>query len=99
MTVHSTNAPRLVSLIATREVLHLSTCFDYPPIPIRSLDWSAIDSNTYDASYEGEWELPVLGVVSTPAAVLVRPDGYVAWVGDGTERGLVEALTAWFGSP
>jgi hypothetical protein len=47
---------RLVSLIATREVLHLSTCFDYPPIPIRSLDWSAIDSNTYDASYEGEDE-------------------------------------------
>ena len=52
-----------------------------------------------DASYEGEWELPVLGVVSAPAAVLVRPDGYVAWVGEGTERGLVEALTTWFGLP
>ena len=37
-----------------------------------------------DASYEGEWELPVLGVVGAPTAVLVRPDGYVAWVGDGT---------------
>jgi hypothetical protein len=47
---------RLVSLLATREVLHLETCFDYPPIPVRSMDWSAIDGNTYDASYEGEDE-------------------------------------------
>jgi len=50
-----------------------------------------------DASYTGEWELPVLGVVSPPSAVLVRPDGYVAWVGNGTSAGLDEALTAWFG--
>ena len=52
-----------------------------------------------DARYEGEWELPVLGAVSAPAAVLVRPDGYVAWVGDGTDAGLTEALTTWFGPP
>lgn len=52
-----------------------------------------------DASYDGEWELPVLGTVSAPTAVLVRPDGYVAWVGDGTDVGLVDALTAWFGRP
>ena len=51
-----------------------------------------------DASYEGEWELPVLGVVDAPGAVLVRPDGYVAWVGDGTGAGLGDALTAWFGT-
>jgi 3-(3-hydroxy-phenyl)propionate hydroxylase len=50
-----------------------------------------------DASYDGEWELPVLGVVSAPSAVLVRPDGYVAWIGDGTDRGLSDALTTWFG--
>jgi 3-(3-hydroxy-phenyl)propionate hydroxylase len=50
-----------------------------------------------DASYEGEWELPVLGVVGAPTAVLVRPDGYVAWVGDGTDAGLAEALATWFG--
>jgi 2-polyprenyl-6-methoxyphenol hydroxylase-like FAD-dependent oxidoreductase len=50
-----------------------------------------------DASYPGEWELPVLGVVSAPAAVLIRPDGYVAWVGDGTDLGLTEALVTWFG--
>jgi 2-polyprenyl-6-methoxyphenol hydroxylase-like FAD-dependent oxidoreductase len=47
----------------------------------------------------GAWELPVWGVVSAPAAVLVRPDGHVAWVGDGTDRGLREALTRWFGEP
>jgi 3-(3-hydroxy-phenyl)propionate hydroxylase len=52
-----------------------------------------------DASYNGEWELPVLGMVSAPTAVLIRPDGYVAWVGDGTQRGLPDALGAWFGPP
>ena len=51
------------------------------------------------ASYKDEWELPVLGLVSPPTAVLVRPDGYVAWVGNGTEEGLPEALATWFGSP
>ena len=50
-----------------------------------------------DAEYAGEWELPVLGRVAAPAAVLIRPDGYVAWVGDGTDTGLREALTTWFG--
>jgi hypothetical protein len=52
-----------------------------------------------DASYTGEWELPVLGAVAAPTAVLIRPDGYVAWVGDRTEPGLPEALTTWFGPP
>ena len=52
-----------------------------------------------DAEYSGRWELPVLGEVGAPAAVLIRPDGYVAWVGDGTDTGLREALTTWFGSP
>jgi aromatic ring hydroxylase-like protein len=50
-----------------------------------------------DASYDGEWELPVLGPVSAPVAALVRPDGYVAWVGDGSDAGLTDALTTWFG--
>jgi 3-(3-hydroxy-phenyl)propionate hydroxylase len=52
-----------------------------------------------DAKYAGPWELPVLGVVTAPTAVLIRPDGYVAWVGDGTQRGLTDALTTWFGPP
>jgi 3-(3-hydroxy-phenyl)propionate hydroxylase len=52
-----------------------------------------------DADYAGPWELPVLGTVTAPTAVLVRPDGYVAWVGDGTDAGLREALTTWFGTP
>jgi 3-(3-hydroxy-phenyl)propionate hydroxylase len=52
-----------------------------------------------DASYEGEWELPVLGRATAPSEVLVRPDGYVAWVGEGTGLGLREALTTWFGPP
>jgi hypothetical protein len=51
------------------------------------------------ARYTGKWQLPVLGEVAAPAAVLIRPDGYVAWVGDGTREGLTEALTTWFGSP
>jgi len=50
-----------------------------------------------DASYDGPWELPVLGAVTAPSSVLIRPDGYVAWVGDGTDTGLVDALTTWFG--
>jgi len=52
-----------------------------------------------DAEHVSSWELPVLGPVPPPTAVLIRPDGYVAWVGEGTPVGLPEALTAWFGPP
>jgi 2-polyprenyl-6-methoxyphenol hydroxylase-like FAD-dependent oxidoreductase len=52
-----------------------------------------------DAKYAGPWELPVLGRVTAPTAVLIRPDGYVGWVGDVTQPGLPDALTAWFGPP
>jgi 3-(3-hydroxy-phenyl)propionate hydroxylase len=52
-----------------------------------------------DADYAGDWELPALGRVAAPAAVLIRPDGYVAWVSGGTDTGLRDALTTWFGSP
>ena len=50
-----------------------------------------------DAESAGPWELPALGEVTAPSAVLIRPDGYVAWVGEGTDAGLAEALTAWVG--
>jgi 3-(3-hydroxy-phenyl)propionate hydroxylase len=52
-----------------------------------------------DATYSGAWELPVLGAVSAPTAALIRPDGYVAWVGEHTQHGLADALTTWFGAP
>jgi hypothetical protein len=52
-----------------------------------------------DAAYAGTWELPVVGAVAAPAAVLIRPDGHVAWVGDLTRSGLADALTTWFGPP
>ena len=52
-----------------------------------------------NAEYAGVWELPVLGVVTATTVVLIRPDGHVAWVGDGTNTGLRDALTTWFGSP
>jgi 3-(3-hydroxy-phenyl)propionate hydroxylase len=52
-----------------------------------------------EAEHAGAWELPAVGAVSAPAAVLIRPDGHVAWVGDGTDAGLADALTTWFGPP
>jgi glycine/D-amino acid oxidase-like deaminating enzyme len=52
-----------------------------------------------EAAYAGAWELPDVGAVAAPAAVLVRPDGYVAWAGDAARPGLAEALAAWLGPP
>jgi 2-polyprenyl-6-methoxyphenol hydroxylase-like FAD-dependent oxidoreductase len=52
-----------------------------------------------NAKYVGEWTLPALGTVTAPVAVLIRPDGHVAWVGDQTQSGLADALTTWFGPP
>ncbi|HEX4731842.1 MAG TPA: FAD-dependent monooxygenase [Solirubrobacterales bacterium] len=50
-----------------------------------------------DARYESPWELPAIGAVPAPAAVLIRPDGHVAWVGEPGDPGLTEALGTWFG--
>ena len=52
-----------------------------------------------DATHDGSWELPAIGTVAAPTAVLIRPDGHVAWVGEQTQHGLVDALTTWFGLP
>ena len=51
-----------------------------------------------DAAHDGEWQLPLVGTVPAPAAVLIRPDGYVAWVGDARQEGLAEALDTWVGA-
>jgi hypothetical protein len=52
-----------------------------------------------DATHHGAWDLPVVGPVPAPAAVLIRPDGHVAWTGGATDPGLPGALTTWFGPP
>jgi 3-(3-hydroxy-phenyl)propionate hydroxylase len=52
-----------------------------------------------DARYAGPWELPALGAVTAPTALLIRPDGHVAWIGDLTDLTLPDALTTWFGPP
>jgi hypothetical protein len=65
-------------------LIQLGQAFDITP-------W-AESIRQIDARYDGAWELPVLGAVAAPAAVLVRPDGHVAWVGEGTDHG-----PTWFG--
>jgi hypothetical protein len=55
--------------------------------------------DSIDARCEGPWELPAIGPVAAPVVVLIRPDGYVAWVGDETQLGLADALNTWFGPP
>lgn len=52
-----------------------------------------------DATYAGAWELPALGTVTAPTALLIRPDGYVGWVEEPAKLALADALTTWFGSP
>ena len=81
------------------ELLH-----DAEPVLLNFGDVGALDIAAWaqrvqlvDASYAGPWELPVLGEVSAPSAVLIRPDGHVAWVGEGRDAGLRDALTRWFG--
>ena len=49
--------------------------------------------------YDGGWELPVIGEVAPPPAVLIRPDGHVAWAGELTDPDLPRALATWFGAP
>jgi hypothetical protein len=51
-----------------------------------------------DAKHDGVWELPVLGEIAAPAAVVIRPDGHVAWAGDLKDPELSQALATWFGA-
>ena len=50
-----------------------------------------------DATYDGVWDLPLIGEIDAPAAVLIRPDDYVAWTGTHTDPELTSALSRWFG--
>jgi 2-polyprenyl-6-methoxyphenol hydroxylase-like FAD-dependent oxidoreductase len=51
------------------------------------------------ARYDGVWELPLIGEIPAPEAVLIRPDGYVAWTAQPGGLGLTDALMTWFGPP
>ncbi|MFE3093566.1 FAD-dependent monooxygenase [Streptomyces sp. NPDC059248] len=53
---------------------------------------------------DGDWSVPGVGAVPAPAALLIRPDGHIAWACDGDGDGdgiggpaLLAALTTWFG--
>lgn len=96
--------PDLDLLTAAGPVRVFALLHDARPMLINLGERGAIDISPWadrvkllDASYEGIWELPVIGAVLAPTTVLVRPDGHVAWVGDGNDDGLAEALASWFG--
>lgn len=58
----------------------------------------SLGSQAHSVTYEGPWVLPVLGEVPAPTGVLIRPDGHVGWVGQGTSDGLADALAQWCGT-
>jgi 2-polyprenyl-6-methoxyphenol hydroxylase-like FAD-dependent oxidoreductase len=98
--------PDLDLVTATGPLRVFDLLHDARPVLLNLGEPSAFDIKPWadrvqliDATYDGVWELPALGAVTAPAAVLIRPDGYVAWVGDRTQLGLVDALTTWFGPP
>jgi 3-(3-hydroxy-phenyl)propionate hydroxylase len=96
-----------LDLITANGALRVFTLLhDARPVFLNFAEPGEFDINSWtdrvrmiDCDYAGTWELPVIGAVSAPTAVLIRPDGYVAWVGDGTDVGLVDALSTWFGPP
>ena len=96
--------PDLDLVTADGPVRVFALLHDAPPVLINLGEPGALDIMRWadrvkliDASYEGSWELPVIGAVAAPRAVLIRPDGHVAWVGQDDDDGLAEALTRWFG--
>ena len=98
--------PDLEVIVADRPRRVYTMLHDAKPVLINVGEPGAFDITPWadrvqlmDAKYNGAWELPVIGAVSAPSAVLVRPDGHVAWVGDANQVGLVDALSKWFGPP
>ncbi|MFI9274314.1 FAD-dependent monooxygenase [Kitasatospora sp. NPDC052896] len=63
-----------------------------------------LSAGVADLTALGAWSDRVDVVVAEPepaldaALVLVRPDGFVAWLGNAAATGLDAALTTWFGS-
>jgi 3-(3-hydroxy-phenyl)propionate hydroxylase len=64
-----------------------------PPVPAGVADLKVVA-----AAATGPWQLPLLGDVPAPDAVLVRSDGHVAWVGSPDDASLQGAVDRWFGS-
>jgi 2-polyprenyl-6-methoxyphenol hydroxylase-like FAD-dependent oxidoreductase len=98
--------PDLDLVTANRPLRVFSLLHDARPVLLNFGEPSSFDITPWsdrvhsiDAKYSGAWELPSLGAVPAPGAVLIRPDGYVAWVGDRNQLGLGDALTRWFGPP
>ncbi len=98
--------PDLDLVTANGTVRVFTLLHDARPVLLNLADPGGVDIKAWadrvqliDAKYAGAWELPAIGAVKAPAAVLIRPDGYVAWVGDLDPLGLADALTNWFGPP
>jgi len=98
--------PDLDLLTANGPLRFFSLLHDARPVLLNLGEPSAFDLTPrtdrvqcIHAQYAGTWELPAIGEVAAPTAVLIRPDGYVAWVGDRTQPGLADALSTWFGAP
>jgi 3-(3-hydroxy-phenyl)propionate hydroxylase len=95
--VTANGAPRVYSLLHDARPVFIN--FGEPGgFDIALAPWSD-RVQSINAKYEGAWELPAIGAVTAPGAVLIRPDGYVAWVGELSRVGLDDALTTWFGPP
>jgi 3-(3-hydroxy-phenyl)propionate hydroxylase len=98
--------PDLDLMTATGPARVFSLLHDARPLLLNFAEPGCIDITPWadrirslDADYAGSWELPVIGQIPGPPAVLVRPDGYVAWVAGVTQPSLTQSLTAWFGPP
>ncbi|MCW2601213.1 MAG: hypothetical protein JWM02_3042 [Frankiales bacterium] len=96
--------PDLDLIVGGSHVPVYSFLRDVRPVLINFAAAGSIDAGCWaervhlvDAEYRGAWVLPVLGQVSAPTGVLIRPDGHVGWVGEGTTSGLVDALGLWCG--
>ncbi|MFE3445109.1 FAD-dependent monooxygenase [Nocardia sp. NPDC059180] len=78
-----------------RSVLLALNGTDVAPVP----GWADRIDVVCARGQAGTWAVPGVGDIRTPSAVLVRPDGYVAWAADEpTAPGLAEALTVWVGA-